>query len=127
MLGLTRDRIFQKNDSNHGSFYPQFGALPVTPRLPFGKTRFDCILVAIDVQVGHKGRLNNIFVTSHPIIDYVTFVLSMISAKISHVNEFIPCGDILGVINDAKFKKDIWNTISFRSSFSGFTLNLTKC
>ena len=39
---------------------------------------------------------------------------------------FIIWGDILGVINDAKFKNDICNTISFGSSFSGFTLHLTK-
>ena len=50
--------------------------------------RFDCILVAIDVQVRHKSRLNNIFVSSHPVIDSVTFLLMMILAKISDVNEF---------------------------------------
>ena len=36
---------------------------------------------------------------------------------------FIIWGDILGVINGAKFKNDICYTISFKSSFRGFTLN----
>ena len=65
----------------------QFGALPATPRLRYGRDVFDGILVAIDVQVGHTGRLNNIFVSSHPVIDIVTFLLRMILAKISNVNE----------------------------------------
>ena len=40
---------------------------------------------------------------------------------------FIIWGDIiLGIINYAKFKNDIGNTISFWSNFCGFTLNLTK-
>ena len=44
-------------------------------RLRYGKNRFDGVLVAIDVQVGHKGRLNNIlFVSSQPVIDSVTLL-----------------------------------------------------
>ena len=72
-------------------FDPEFGA-PVTPRLRYRRYRFDGILVAIDAQVGHMGGLNNIFVSSHPIIDSVTFLLRMILAKISHVNEFYHLG-----------------------------------
>ena len=50
------------------------------------------------------GRLNNIFVSSHRVIDGVTFLLRIILAKISDVNEFYHLAvDIVGVIYDAKF------------------------
>ena len=71
----------------HGPYDPQFGALPITPRLPYERDRFDGILVAIDVQVGKMGRLNKFFVSSHRVIDSVTFLLRMILTKMSHVNE----------------------------------------
>ena len=67
---------------------PQFSALPVTPRLRYVRNRFDGTLVALDVEVGHKGRVTNIFLSSHPVIDSVTFLLRMILPKISHANEF---------------------------------------
>ena len=70
-----------------------------TPRLRYGRNRFDGVLVAIDVQVGLKGRLNNIFVSSHSVIDSVTFLLRMILAKISHVS-FIIGGDIFQFLGE---------------------------
>ena len=66
-------------DSNHGPFDPQFGALPVIPRLRYGMCRFDGILVPIDVQVGYKGTLNNIlFVSSQTVTDSVSDIVRLV-------------------------------------------------